>query len=107
MTLRTTTIVFVMLAFSLGPAWPTRAQESQIVAECTKKSQVVRAIARDRDLGVPSEKVITTVNEQGDMTADDKARMIGLVTMIYGDRGLTPDQWANEALLTCMKKRAQ
>jgi hypothetical protein len=104
MTLKTTTIAFVMLAFGFGPARLARAQESLIAAECTRKSQVVNAIARDRDLGVPSEKVITTVNEQADMTADDKARMIGLVTMVYGDRGLTPDQWANAALLTCMKQ---
>jgi hypothetical protein len=98
------TIAFLMLAFGFGPARLAGAQESLIVAECTQKSQVARAIARDRDLGVPSEKVITTVNELTDINADDKARMIGLVTMIYGDHKLTPDQWANEALMTCMKR---
>lgn len=91
-----------MLAFAVAPL--ARAQESLTVADCTKKSQITRAIARDRDSGVPSEKVIAAVNQQTDMTADDKARMIGLVTMIYGDRRLTPDQWANEALLACMKR---
>ncbi len=97
-------MAFVMLALSFGLARLAGAQES-LVADCTMKAQIARAIGRDRDLGVPSEKVIGAFNAQTDMTADDKARMIGLTTLIYGDRGLTPDQWANAALLTCMKQK--
>src|ERR1035437_3190337 len=76
MTLKTTTIAFVMLAFSLGPAWPTRAQESAITV-CTMDSQFTRQIARARDAGIPSEKVIAMINEQSTLTAEDKAREIG------------------------------
>jgi hypothetical protein len=103
MTLKTTIIAFVMLAFGLGHAGPTRAQES-LITDCTMKAQFARELARARDVGATSDKVITMINEQSTWTADDKARMIGLATMIYGDRKLTPDQWANEALLACMKR---
>ena len=105
MTLRTATTVFVMLAFSLGHAWPTRAQEA-LMAECNGEAKFARIVARDRDAGVPSEKVITTINEQGTWTPDDKLRMTGLATMIYGNRGLTPDQWASEVLVAPPPGRA-
>lgn len=106
MTLKTTTIAFVMLAFSLGPAWPTRAQESAITV-CTMDSQFTRQIARARDAGIPSEKVIAMINEQSTLTAEDKAREIGVLTIVYGNHSVTPDELANEALVLCMKKRAQ
>jgi len=86
MTFRTTTIAFVMLAFSLGFAWPTRAQEA-VMAECNGEAEFARIAARDRDAGVPSEKMIATINGQRTLTPDDKLRMTGVATMIYGNRG--------------------
>ena len=97
------TIVFVVLASGLGSVLPAQAQESS-VAVCTMDSQFTRQIARARDAGIPSEKVITMINEQGTVTAEDKAREIGVLTIVYGNRSVTPDELANEALLLCMKR---
>ena len=47
------------------------------------------------------------INEQRTVTADQKAREIGVLTIVYGNRSVTPDELANEALLLCMKKRAR
>ncbi len=47
------------------------------------------------------------INEQSTLTAEDKAREIGVLTIVYGNHSVTPDELANEALVLCMKKRAQ
>jgi hypothetical protein len=101
-----TIIAPVVLAFGLASALPAQAQESSVTV-CTMDSQFTRQIARARDAGIPSEKVITMINEQRTVTADQKAREIGVLTIVYGNRSVTPDELANEALLLCMKKRAR
>ncbi len=101
------TIAFgVVLASGLVSVLPVQAQESSL-AVCTMDSQFTRQIARARDAGVPSEKVIAMINEQRTVTPEQKTREIGVLTIVYGNRGVTPDELANEALLLCMKKRAR
>jgi hypothetical protein len=71
------------------------------VKSCNNFADITRAIANERDAGVPAAKVRSEL--AGSKLAPERKQVIeSLITTIYGSPGITPDQAAAQALQGCL-----
>jgi hypothetical protein len=70
------------------------------IDSCIHFANLARTTAEDRDAGVPSDKVRSSL--AGTLAAERKHLVEELITLIYSDDSIAPDQAAAAALRGCL-----
>jgi hypothetical protein len=71
------------------------------VKNCNNFAEITRAIANERDAGVPAAKVRSEL--EGSKLGPERKQIIeSLITTLYASPGITPEQAAVQALQGCL-----
>lgn len=98
-----TLIVFVVLI--LIEMAPSRIRAADRVSVCNSAANFARTVAEARDKGIPAENARAVFTQQA-MLPYDRNTINGTITLIYGEKSLTPDQAAAKFLDSCMTGKA-
>jgi hypothetical protein len=93
-------IIAGMLLFPLT----ARSQPVNHVKSCNEFADLTRAIAQERDAGVPAAKVRSEL-EATTLAPERKKIVESAITVLYGDPSTTPDQARAAALRGCLGNR--
>jgi len=83
------------------------AGETDKIARCNAGADMPRAIAKDRDAGVPSDEVRAGILKLKGTDPGLRTLVDGMITIIYGDSSLTPDQIGAVIFNNCLDDKAQ
>lgn len=97
-------IIFVVI---LATSSSATASEAEKIARCNAGADMARAIAKDRDAGVPSDEVRASILQLKGTDPGLKNLANGLITTIYGDSSLTPDQIGASVFNNCLDDKGQ
>jgi|ERR1022692_224259 hypothetical protein len=90
-------IIAALLLFPLT----ARTENPDHVKSCNNFANITRSVAKERDAGVPANKVRSEL--AGSKLAPERKQVVeSLITTLYGNPGITPDQAAAQALQGCL-----
>lgn len=99
-------IIFTAVV-ATGSAAMAGETETGKLARCNAGADMARAIAKDRDAGVPSDEVRAGILRLKGTDPGLKSLVNGLITIIYGDNSLTPDQIGAVIFNNCFDDKSQ
>lgn len=95
-----TVSVLIIAAMLLFPV-TARSEQVDHVKSCNNFADITRSIANERDAGVPANKVRSEL--AGSKLAPERKKVVeSMITTLYGNPGITPDQAAAAALQGCL-----
>jgi hypothetical protein len=90
-------IIAAMLLFPMT----ARSEPVDHVQSCHNFADITRSIAQERDAGVPANKARSEL--AGSKLAPERKKVVeSMITTLYGNPGITPDQAAAAALQGCL-----
>jgi hypothetical protein len=98
-----TVSVLIIAAMLLFPVI-ARSEPIDHVKSCNNFADLTRAIAQERDAGVPAAKVRSEL-EATTLAPERKKIVESAITVLYGDPSTTPDQARAAALRGCLGNR--